>query len=133
MSPRAPNTTPTHLEIYLPEQVAVLFKDGQPHLVTHISTGSGQEWCAAQDGRLRHRHHSRAASYEFNRRRVGWWEGPLGRMYNPVYFNYGIAVHGMTNVPLYPASHGCVRIPMHIAKYFPSLVKRATRSSCSTA
>jgi hypothetical protein len=40
-----------------------------------------------------------------------------------VYFNYGIAVHGMTSVPNYPASHGCVRIPMQIADYFPSLVK----------
>jgi hypothetical protein len=29
----------------------------------------------------------------------------------------------MTNVPVYPASHGCVRIPMHIAQYFPSMVK----------
>jgi hypothetical protein len=44
-------------------------------------------------------------------------------MYNPVYFNYGIAVHGMTNVPVYPASHGCVRMPMHIAQNFPSMVK----------
>ena len=44
-------------------------------------------------------------------------------MWNPVYFNYGIAVHGAGNVPSYPASHGCVRIPMHIGNYFPSLVK----------
>ena len=29
---------------------------------------------------------------------------------NPVYFNYGIAVHGADNVPLEPASHGCVRL-----------------------
>jgi hypothetical protein len=44
-------------------------------------------------------------------------------MFNPVYFNFDIAVHGITNVPVYPASHGCVRIPMHIAQYFPSMVK----------
>ena len=50
-------------------------------------------------------------------------ESKLGRLYNPVYFNYGIAVHGMTSVPNYPASKGCVRIPMHIAEYFPSLVQ----------
>ena len=49
VAPRRTNTTSTHLEIYLPEQVAVLFKDGQPQLVTHISTGSGQDWC--EDGR----------------------------------------------------------------------------------
>jgi hypothetical protein len=44
-------------------------------------------------------------------------------MWNPVYFNYGIAVHGAKNVPTEPASHGCIRIPMFIADYFPSLVK----------
>jgi hypothetical protein len=120
VSPRRSNTTSTHLEIYLPEQVAVLFKDGQPQLVTHISTGSGQDWC--EDGRCGTAI-TPGGVFRFNRRESGWWEGPLGRMFNPVYFNYGIAVHGMTNVPVYPASHGCVRIPMHIAQYFPSMVK----------
>jgi hypothetical protein len=43
-------------------------------------------------------------------------------MSNPVYFNYGIAVHGAEKVPLTPASHGCIRIPMPIGDYFPSLV-----------
>ena len=45
-------------------------------------------------------------------------------MWNPVYFNYGIAVHGAGNVPKYPVPHGCVRIPMHIGNYFPSLVAK---------
>jgi hypothetical protein len=62
--------------------------------------------------------------FTFDRRVDGWREGSLGRMFSPVYFNYGIAVHGSGNVPNYPASHGCVRIPMHIAEYFPSLVSR---------
>ena len=44
-------------------------------------------------------------------------------MWNPVYFNYGIAVHGAIQVPAEPASHGCVRIPMHISEYFQSLVE----------
>jgi len=66
--------------------------------------------------------------YRFYRRYVdqstgGWREGRLGRMYQPVYFNKGIAVHGANEVPSYPASHGCIRIPMHIAEYFPDLVK----------
>ena len=29
---------------------------------------------------------------------------------------------GSQSVPTYPASHGCARIPMHIADYFPTLV-----------
>ena len=50
--------------------------------------------------------------------------GPLGGMMNPVYFNYGIAVHGADNVPLEPASHGCVRLNQTIAKVFPSMVSK---------
>jgi len=113
-----------HFEIYLPEQTAVLFKNYAPVLVTHISSGNGKEWCEL--GRC-----GQAVTpggvYKFYRRESGWWEGSLGKLYNPVYFNYGLAVHGMTSVPNYPASHGCVRIPMHIAEYFPDLVKRGDR------
>src|SRR5207244_343993 len=37
-------------------------------------------------------------------------EGPLGRLYRPKYFHPdGIALHGYTQVPPRPASHGCVR------------------------
>ncbi|MCB0961047.1 MAG: L,D-transpeptidase family protein, partial [Acidimicrobiales bacterium] len=39
-----------------------------------------------------------------------------------VYFHAGYAVHGASSVPNHPASHGCVRISMSIAEYFPSLV-----------
>ena len=46
----------------------------------------------------------------------------LGGLYNPFYFNGGIVVHGYVSVPIGPASHGCVRIPMHISEYFPSIV-----------
>jgi hypothetical protein len=45
-------------------------------------------------------------------------------MMNPVYFNYGIAVHGADNVPLEPASHGCVRLNQTIAKVFPAMVAK---------
>ena len=41
--PQAP--TESHVEIYLPEQVLVVFKKGKPILVTHISTGTGEDWC----------------------------------------------------------------------------------------
>ncbi|MDO8390557.1 MAG: L,D-transpeptidase family protein [Actinomycetota bacterium] len=40
----------------------------------------------------------------------GWWEGDLGKIYRPKYFRGGVAIHGMTSVPNYPASHGCVRV-----------------------
>ena len=60
--------------------------------------------------------------WTFERKVDGWRNAALGRLYKPVYFNYGIAVHGSGNVPDEPKSRGCVRIPMHIAEYFPDLV-----------
>jgi lipoprotein-anchoring transpeptidase ErfK/SrfK len=44
-------------------------------------------------------------------------------MYNPVFFiGTAYAIHGDTDVPLAPVSHGCVRIPMDIAAFFHKLV-----------
>ena len=56
----------------------------------------------------------------------GWDSGPLGRLHNPLYFNGGIAIHGATSVPAYPASHGCVRIPMSASPWMPSKVPNGT-------
>jgi hypothetical protein len=61
-------------------------------------------------------------TYGFYRFAKGWETGPLGSLYNPVYFNDGIAIHGAKSVPATPASHGCVRIPMAAAEWFPSQV-----------
>jgi peptidoglycan hydrolase-like protein with peptidoglycan-binding domain len=133
VKPRRPNATATHVEVYLPEQVLVVFKDNKPILITHASTGSNQDWCEVvkvdnDDGTQTEKgvcgkSITPGGVYYFNRRFPGWRESELGRMWNPVYFNYGIAVHGAGNVPNYPASHGCVRIPLHIGNYFPTLVR----------
>jgi hypothetical protein len=118
LAPQKPGNN-NHLEVYLPIQVAVLFTNNQVTLITHISSGNNQHYCA--DGTC-----SKAVTpggvYTFGRRFSGWHTSDLGTLYNPVYFNFGIAVHGEESVPNYPASHGCVRIPMTIAQYFPTLV-----------
>ena len=50
---------------------------------------------------------------------AGWVTVPLGEMYNPVFFiGTAYAIHGDTDLPLQPVSHGCVRIPMDIAEIF---------------
>ena len=46
----------------------------------------------------------------YRERAEGWWEGDLGEIYRPKYFDGGLAVHGSYSVPDYPASHGCVRV-----------------------
>jgi hypothetical protein len=123
IAPRRTNTSATHFEVYLPEQTAVLFKNGAPVIVTHISSGDGKEWCSDKAGKCGVST-TPGGIFKFYRRESDWWEGSLGALYNPLFFNYGIAVHGMTSVPNYPASRGCVRIPMNIAEYFPDLVSR---------
>ena len=60
-------------------------------------------------------------------RKSGLRESQLGTMWNPVYFNYGIAIHGAMQVPKYPASHGCIRIPIFISEYFPAMVQYSDR------
>lgn len=147
ISPRRTKTTTpwltdTHVEIYLPEQVMIVFKEGKPILITHISSGSNLDWCEAvtidpgEEGNSTNQQIQIGVCgksvtppgvFYFYSRKVGIRESQLGSMWNPVYFNYGIAVHGALQIPNYPASHGCIRIPIYISEYFPSLVKYGDR------
>jgi peptidoglycan hydrolase-like protein with peptidoglycan-binding domain len=111
----------TFLEVDLVRQVAILWNDKTPKLITHISSGDGKDYCS-DIGAWCSNATTPAGAYQVTREIKGWRESDLGRLYNPVYFNGGIAVHGSENVPNYRDSHGCVRIPMHIAEYFPSLI-----------
>jgi peptidoglycan hydrolase-like protein with peptidoglycan-binding domain len=118
-----PNLGPTHVEVDLTKQVMIVWRDGQPTLITHVSTGSGKAYCEdTKVGKNCGDAVTPTGTYQFGRRVSGWREAPLGKLYNPVYFNGGIAVHGAASVPDHPASHGCVRISMPIAEYFPTLV-----------
>ncbi|MFP5299042.1 MAG: L,D-transpeptidase family protein, partial [Actinomycetota bacterium] len=42
----------------------------------------------------------------------------LGTLYDPSYFVGGYAFHGSPSVPTYPASHGCIRLPMYLSRPF---------------
>lgn len=108
------------VEVDLSEQLMKVYEPGSstPHLVSHASSGSGVAWS--------NENHSGSSvtplgDFVISRRIAGWRESSLdiGRLYNPLYFNGGIALHGALSVPLYPASHGCIRLPMHIADYLP--------------
>ena len=142
VKPRRDADSPSHVEIYLPEQVMVVFKETEVMLITHVSTGSNEPWCEevaidpGEEGNNTMKQIKVGVCGEavtppgifyFYNRKQGNRESRLGSMYNPVYFNFGIAVHGAILVPLEPASHGCVRIPMSIARYFPALVAYGDR------
>jgi hypothetical protein len=133
----------THVEVYLPLQVLAVFTDNKPVLIAHISSGqldeagNPKEFCETaiydtdENGNPLDPPVEKAicadaktpgGMFRFTRRYEGKRISPLGGMLNPVYFNYGIAIHGAQGVPTHPASHGCVRVSNEIAEYFPSLV-----------
>jgi peptidoglycan hydrolase-like protein with peptidoglycan-binding domain len=120
--PAVPNGEPDRVEIDLDRQVLTLYRNNQIALMTTTSTGTGRRFCGGTDGCQYAI--TPAGKYAFQYRYRGWDHGKLGALYNPYYFNGGIAVHGYPSVPTYPASHGCSRIPMHIADYFPDLVAK---------
>jgi lipoprotein-anchoring transpeptidase ErfK/SrfK len=131
-NPKAPKVLvpagkPDRVEINLTKQVAVLYRAGQVKLITHVSSGSGIPYCETaiwQGKKQRFCGDAKTPTGDFKTtwRRSGWHKSYLGQLYNPIFFNGGIALHGALSVPLYPASHGCVRLPMHVAEVLPNML-----------
>jgi hypothetical protein len=119
-TPAEPKSEPDRVEIDLDTQVLTLYQGWQPQLLTTTSTGSGEHFCGGVDGCQYAI--TPTGHFHFYQLIRGWQKGKLGTMWNPYYFNGSDAVHGLQSVPAYPASHGCARIPMHIANYFYTLV-----------
>lgn len=101
-----------------------IYRGLRPALITHVSTGAKVHYCYR-----RHCGFAKTPVGDFKvYRKIGRWRtGPLGAMYRPLYFHGGTAMHGSTQVPNRPASHGCIRIPMHNATLVYKLVKKGTR------
>jgi hypothetical protein len=116
-----PNGGPMRIEISLSPGVLVLYRAGQVALISHVSTGGGYYYCSPAGGCGYAV--TPVGDYRTTAFIPGWVTVPLGEMYNPVFFiGAQYAIHGAADVPLQPASHGCVRIPMHIAEFFHHLV-----------
>jgi PKD repeat protein len=89
-----------YIEVDKTRQVLFVVDDGRVAEVVHVSTGATGN--------------TPLGSWTVYRTVPGWdWV-----LWYPMYFKGGFAIHGYPSVPAYPASHGCVRIPMWIA---PSL------------
>ncbi len=126
--PLEPTGEPNRTEVDVAKQVITLYENYQVRLITTTSTGSGEHYCYNTPRETPTQHICEVATtpsgrFTYTRFVSGWDKSPLGQLYQPFYFNGGIAVHGYSSVPTSPASHGCTRIPMHIAEYFHTLVK----------
>jgi N-acetylmuramoyl-L-alanine amidase len=87
-----------HIEIDQTRQVVMWVRRGKVKWILHTSTGAGG---ATRDGVFRVQREIHGYS--------------PGRLYYPSYFDGLRAIHGWPEVPNYPASHGCARVPMWAA------------------
>lgn len=99
---RAPRPKTTRsgraIEIHRDAGVLLLVEDGELVRAVHTSTGAGGV--------------TPAGSFRIYRKERLSWSVPF-RVWMPyaAYFVGGIATHEYPDVPAYPASHGCVRLP----------------------
>ena len=113
----------TRVEIDLKRQVLFLWSGGALTRILPISTGNGKRYCVDGDCATAV---TPGGSYRVGQKIRGLRVSRLGQLYNPLYFNGGIAIHGSSSVPAQPASHGCVRIPMSASLPFFDAVPSGT-------
>jgi peptidoglycan hydrolase-like protein with peptidoglycan-binding domain len=96
--------TGSRIEIHIDRQVALLVSGNRVVRAIHVSTG-GRATPTPTGG------------FRVFRKERDSWSVPY-RVWLPwaSYFAGGIALHGYPDVPAYPASHGCVRIPLSEAQ-----------------
>ncbi len=127
--PMLPSGGTDRIEIDLEKQYLALYKGGMLDRLISISSGSGKDFCVLDPDTNKtacDKAITPGGSFRIRSRIIGWRESKLGLLYNPLYFNGGIAIHGAPSVPGTPASHGCVRIPMISAEWFPDAVANNT-------
>jgi peptidoglycan/xylan/chitin deacetylase (PgdA/CDA1 family) len=95
----------------------VLFEVKKKRVVHTLPISSGNEEYYESEGQT-YKAHTPRGSFKIERKIPGWRTSHLGRLWYPSYFIGGFAFHGSDSVPTYPASHGCIRLPMYVAKKF---------------
>jgi hypothetical protein len=117
--PRPLETGYPHIEVDLVNQVLFIVDCPDAALrILPISSGSGEFFTEGGETRQAVTPTGRFKVY---RKVEGWRNSPLGSLYYPNYIYYGIAIHGNPSVPAYPASHGCIRIPMFASRAFSEI------------
>jgi peptidoglycan hydrolase-like protein with peptidoglycan-binding domain len=103
-----PRGGPTpRIEVDVDRQIAfAVSADGSTKII-NVSSGSGRRYASPNGGTAIA--DTPRGNFKIKRRIDGVRTAPLGKLYRPMYFQGGFAIHGATNVPGYPASHGCIR------------------------
>jgi lipoprotein-anchoring transpeptidase ErfK/SrfK len=104
------------IEVDLARETLVLYRGNKVDLISHVSAGGGYYFPCPWGGTCGPAI-TPDGDYTAQWYAPGWLHVPLGRMYNSVFFIGSVfAIHGDKPIPLRPASHGCVRVPVDVAK-----------------
>jgi hypothetical protein len=95
------------VEIDLTRQVLYLSEAGKVTRVLDISSGNNELYESEGVTSLAY---TPVGSFRIERKINKMHESPLGLLYRPAFFYQGWAIHGSGSVPVYPASHGCIRV-----------------------
>jgi putative cell wall-binding protein len=96
------------MEVDKARQVLLMVRNGTVEQIFNTSTGTEKPYTYEGQSYLADTPPGR---WRITRQIDGVREGNLGILYRPKYFHPdGIAIHGSSSVPAFPASHGCVRV-----------------------
>ena len=111
--PAPRETGAPHFEIDIARQVLFYVDEtGKLLNILPVSTGNGRPYNEnGQKGVA----DTPLGTFRVYQKIKGWRRAPLGLLYYPNYILRGYAIHGSPSVPTFPASHGCIRIPMFAA------------------
>jgi lipoprotein-anchoring transpeptidase ErfK/SrfK len=101
------NGSSKHIEVDVSRQILFAVGGNGSLQIINVSTGSGRKYDSPGGGTAVA--DTPRGDFKIQRRIDGIRIAPLGKMYRPMYFQGGFAIHGSSNVPGYPASHGCIR------------------------
>jgi peptidoglycan hydrolase-like protein with peptidoglycan-binding domain len=122
-SPKAREAGYAHVEVDVDRQVLLLINDEGDVRILPVSTGSDKPFQEEGQTSMAYTPRGRFLVYD---KVAGWEKGALGAMYYSNYISGGVAIHGSPNVPIQPASHGCIRIPMFAAREMSKLLPVGT-------
>ncbi|HYN21538.1 MAG TPA: L,D-transpeptidase family protein [Thermoanaerobaculia bacterium] len=123
--PRPRQAGEPHLEVDIDRQILFMVDaEGKVGNILPISSGSGKRFY--ENGYPETHAVTPCGPLGVFSKLSGWKKSPLGEMHNPMYIVGGIAIHGSQDVPAYPASHGCIRIPMFASHRLSGMIPLGT-------
>ena len=105
--PHPRSTSGNVIEVDLEDDLLMFVRDGQLLYTLNTSTGGGYTY--TDDG-VTAVADTPVGLFHVYRQVFGMVVDSLGQLWLPKFFDEGFAIHGDTDVPPYPVSHGCVRV-----------------------